>query len=344
MRRHSLIKSKRLFYTDAIGSFPGPPGYSWATPRDQAIVRHIQRLGIVTREQIERLWFPCVHPGHRYCCPQRRIASSKPARRRLDILCKRLGIINAYLTHRTKRINQGMAYIINPEYELNYQIAKLEADGIFLSDQEIKNMTKLIDDEITERINHATSKARNTLPHTVFLNDVYTWFRLGLKYLDNDIELQVEQDLVHREVRTLRNERPIPDAIFKFDLGGVKWTFYVEADRGTESLSFLRAKFIDYKNLLYGSPNEAVLFVGSNEDDFRRVRRLAEIEGIADWVFFSVYDLNHEWSAQTNALTDDVWITYGAEAPRKNSRPFSLLWKMETGILPGNLWAEERTS
>ena len=341
------MKAKRALYMDATENFQGPHGYSWATPRDQAIVRYIQRLGIVTREQIERLWFPCVHPGHRYYCPKRRNINtgSKPARNRLKILCNQMQVINAYATHRPKRIKQGMAYIIDLEYEMNCQITKLEADSIFLSEQEIRSLRNLINDEITERANHATSKGRNTLPHTVFLNDVYTWFRLGVKYLDSDIELLVEQELVHdREVRRLRNERPIPDAIFKFNLAGVKWTFYVEADRGTESLSELRAKFFDYRKMLHGSPNEAVLFIDSNEDDFRRVRRLAEIEGIADWVFFSVYDLNQDWSAQTNVLTDDVWITYGAEEPGKSSRPFSLTWKMETGILPGNLWAEERTS
>lgn len=237
--------------------------------RRQCILFFLQKMTIATTQQIQRLEFPCNREGHEYFCD-----CYLEGHRGFGQVCKWLrmlrdeGSIESYPVPRFKTINQGMAHTLTKRAERLLLQEMLDPSN----QSEQRSIRRRV------RARHARAlklvETSKMLKHQLFSNDVLIWLYRSV----SDPEVMDRNSIIQAwdvQIPTLPDLPVIPDLVFKVLHHTMKVTFYVEADRGTETSLQLSEKFAQYWRIL-SDPQSVVLFIEERtRRDTKRLEQLA---------------------------------------------------------------------
>lgn len=274
------------------GNIPPRLSIDVATERDLEIVKSVHKMRLATREQIQRLHFPCRIPGHYFRCNC--LARKSCVNRRLSEL-KRGGILQRFSLG-GMTWGQGRAYVLNWDYERAW--IRTENEEHYRS--KVKNLHR------SRRKLIAMMDENLHTQHRLLVNDIYIWFRLSAaKAAAHLTDAPGIGYSIHRRLRDCDVQ---PDGIFTFNHEGMSFKTYIEADNGTMRPWQLREKFESYEaNLMYRGSAALVLVVTSGSN-CKRVLSAAASRGIAKQIWCTT----SEQLYNANALTEDVWQASGA--------------------------------
>jgi hypothetical protein len=285
--------------------------------RDARIFKTLEMAGTMNTGQIWRLEFPCRKPGHfLFCdCPV-----TVPVTRRLKYLRETLHAIDCHETRRGHNPGSGAFHTINPDFAKKYIIYEYGNE----SEEALK-----VYDSMRERLRgviRTITSPHGRLFHHAFTIDCFVWFALSEKKCRQIYpDLEIQYNLQKNEIRQINEAESVPDAIFKVSIQGKLWTFYLEADRGTEFATELNDKFNKYRNLSKVK-NSIILFVTERKGLLTKTRfEAAENTKICNKIWFGSYDKEDLKSVRANALLDPVWVTFNQSGINKKSSPFSLI-------------------
>jgi hypothetical protein len=290
--------------------------------RDAAIVLNLLNLQPASRAQVERLHFPCRAAGHVLWCDCYTVSTS--VKRRLNLLSQ-LGLVSGF-NLAEKQLMQGWVYTVTPEYEK----ALLKEDRLREAIAKIKYRMKRVNAKHA-RLQKMILAQRSSLEHHLLVNDIYIWFALSEKMLRQQYPYIRMTWKLHGNVKDIPELPVIPDAVANIMIGEKVCSFYVEADRATETSGALKDKFYEYLKVLRQKQNAVVLFVTDkrgrlNEHVFKAA---SVVPGdIRKRLWFSVYNRNDLSSVRTNAMTDPVWLALDRDKASESSKPFGLRYKM----------------
>jgi len=185
-----------------------------ATPRDGEIIRAVVRHGAMTRQQIARLCF---------LKPDGGLSSVQAACRRLSLLVQR-------------------------EYLTRYRLPVAQGSGqyVYLPGKHAKDVLSE-DEQANYQPSSRRARSAASLQHGLEIVDLYLALREGLQRQGGAILTWLTEREAHYSFEGNGGSlRLTPDGYCLWSLAGEEGAFFLEWDRGTESLARLEQKMARY--------------------------------------------------------------------------------------------------
>lgn len=314
MPSRAIIDARTKGYTYKIRSTRARP--IQLTQRDIELITAVYKYRVLHRAQVEDLFFAGVHD------------EGSSARRRLNLLYQ-----HGYL----ERIPRFVSPPINnpgPAYRL------AQRGGVLLAE---RTSTPLTDfnywGKTEDQDSHIGSVGHAYLEHNLTLADIRLWFERQPKLIGYDIETWLDYfDLraswkTERVVIQLTQAAPIedvaiaPDGYFVFKTEKGRGHFFLEFDRGTETIGKQwKRKIMAYKEYLrcgkfhlrYGVGERTGFRVLTIATSMRRAANLHKAaQQYGDKELAAMFLFTGWPELRAHQLTDAIWLRGGINEPQK---------------------------